>query len=318
MKTPEFWRTKNLLSTLLTPIGAVYGLATYLRMKITKPGKADSPVICIGNLTAGGTGKTPVSISIAKLLQDNGKNPFFISRGYGGQLRDVIVNAHHHAGDVGDEPLLLSRQAHVVVNPDRFEGALKACQKGADVIIMDDGFQNPKLYKDLSFIVVDGGYGFGNGRCIPAGPLRESIDSGLKRADAIIVVSPSLAVSNLKKLTKLPIFNAYIAPIEPEGTTNKDVVAFAGIGRPQKFYESLKGLGFNLVQTISFPDHHQYTEEELQQIIALAKSKKLAIFTTSKDFVKIPQTLRKHFKVLEIDINWEDKNKLLKFILNKI
>ena len=154
MKTPTHWKNINILSILLVPLGWIYGIATALRLWLHTPQKVEAKVICVGNLTAGGTGKTPVAVSLATLLQQNGKNPYFVSRGYGGKLKDVLVDKNRHsAADVGDEPMLLARQAPVVINPQRYEGALLAEQEGADYIIMDDGFQNPYLYKDFSSIL---------------------------------------------------------------------------------------------------------------------------------------------------------------------
>ena len=187
MKTPKYWQSNSLLSKVLTPLGWIYGALTQVRLKLTKAPHVKVPVICIGNITAGGTGKTPVALSIAKILTSEVYHPFFVSRGYGGKLQNIIVNnKKHSAKDVGDEPLLLSRQAPVVVDANRYNGAQLAIKEGADLIIMDDGFQNPSLYKDLSFLVFDGNYGIGNGKIIPAGPLRETFIQGIKRADAII------------------------------------------------------------------------------------------------------------------------------------
>ena len=160
MKTPKYWQSNSFTSKILSPLGFLYGFMTQLRLKLKSPHKVSIPVVCIGNITAGGTGKTPVSISIAKLLATEMYHPFFVSRGYGGKLQDVIVNNKKHtAKDVGDEPLLLSKQAPVVVNANRYAAAQKAVEQGADIIIMDDGFQNPSLHKDLSFLVFDGNYG---------------------------------------------------------------------------------------------------------------------------------------------------------------
>lgn len=315
MKTPGFWQHKSFISTLLLPLGCVYNFMTQRRIKHGHPKKVSRPVICIGNITAGGTGKTPVAISIAKLLQEKNKNPFFVSRGYGGNLSNILVdNRKHSALEVGDEPLLLSRQAPVVINPNRHEGALKALKSGAEIIIMDDGFQNPGLYKDLSFLVFDGGFGLGNERIVPSGPLRESLSDGIKRAQAIIIIGKDK--HNLEnKINNLPVFRATIQPLRPH-TTRNEVIAFAGIGRPEKFYNSLRESGFNLLETIDFPDHHQYKESELKNIIAKAQKIGADIFTTSKDYVKIPAPLQSHFKILEIEIKWENPEKLTQFILD--
>ena len=315
MKTPAFWNEKNWKSCTLWPLGLLYAFATKARITFGKPQKINKPVVCVGNLTAGGTGKTPIAIAIAKLLQSEGKKPFFVSRGYGGTLKGVTVNNQKHtAKEVGDEPLLLSKQAPVIVDTSRFQAAAKAANEGADIIIMDDGFQNPSLHKDLSFIVIDGNTWFGNGFCIPAGPLRETVDSGIKRADAIIIIENK---KRSQTLPNLPTFHANIAPIKPENKSDK-IIAFAGIGRPEKFYDSLCELGLKPEKTFDFPDHHFYTENELNTIIAEAKNINAKIFTTSKDMVKIPNHLQKHFNVLEIKIQWEDEKKLKEFILEKI
>ncbi len=317
MKTPIYWKKKNIYSYLLSPLGLLYQYATLLNMTIKKPQKVNKPVICIGNLTAGGTGKTPVAISFANILQELDKKPFFVSRGYGGKLHNIVVDKNIHTPqDVGDEPLLLARQAPVVVNPNRFEGAKLAIKNGADIIVMDDGFQNPTLKKDLSFLVFDGEFGYGNGMCIPAGPLRESLASGLKRAQAIIIIGEDK--HNLaNKFKDFPIFKGHIKPQIP--TPEKEpIIAFAGIGRPEKFYNSLRLCGFKIYQTINFADHHQYKRDELLVLIEKAKKNKCMLYTTSKDFVKIPSDIRGYFKVLEITIQWEDEEKLRHFLAKNI
>ena len=313
MKTPEFWKSKNLLADILTPLGLIYGLATALRLRFKKSRKVPYPVICIGNLTAGGTGKTPVSVSIAALLQQAGKRPFFITRGYGGKSRNIFADAKkYNVRKTGDEPLLLARQAPTVINPDRATGAELAIKNGADTIIMDDGFQNPGLYKDLSFLVFDGTTGIGNGKCIPAGPLRETFAAGIKRAQAIIILGEDK--HNLAAQTKeLPIFKGSVVAKKPE-INNNEIIAFAGIGRPEKFYTSLRELGFKLLKTVDFPDHHQYTMAELKKLITEAQKKNAVLFTTAKDFVKIPPQIQKHFHVLDIEISWENEENLRAFL----
>ncbi|MBE6452133.1 MAG: tetraacyldisaccharide 4'-kinase [Alphaproteobacteria bacterium] len=315
MKTPTHWKNVNLLSLLLYPFGCLYGLATSLRILLNTPKKVDAKVICVGNLTAGGTGKTPISVSLAKMLQQNGQKPIFVSRGYGGRLKDIMVNPQQHtAVDVGDEPLLLARQAPVVINPNRYLGALLAQQEGANYIILDDGFQNPSLYKNKSIIVIDGNVGLGNEFCIPAGPLREFISSGLKRAHAVAIIGED-KYNISQKIKNIPIFKGQIKAISPSPLTY-DVVAFAGIGRPEKFYNSLAQYGFNIVVSKDFPDHHYYTEQELEELITIGKKHKAPVYTTAKDFVKIPPHLQSKFKVLEIEIEWENPSELLNFLIN--
>lgn len=315
MKTPAHWQNKNLLSLALYPLGCLYGLATAARLYFNPPEKVSAKVICIGNFTAGGTGKTPTAVSLAALLQQKGYNPQFITRGYGGKLQNVIVTPKiHSARDVGDEPLLLARQAPVIVNRQRHLAALKAEQNGADFILMDDGFQNPSLYKDLSLIVIDGTNGLGNEFCIPAGPLREFLPLAARRASAIAIIGED-KFNLASRFPKKPIFRGHITPLPPK-TDKKDIIAFAGIGNPQKFYYSLKDLGFNILQTTDFPDHHFYKTEELLQLISQAQNMNTDIYTTAKDFVKIPVELRPHFKVLEISITWDDAESLCNFLIN--
>ncbi len=316
MKTPTYWKNKNLISLTLYPLGFLYGIATQLRLKYKRSHKVSVPVICIGNLTAGGTGKTPVAISIASILQQQGLNPFFVSRGYGGNLKNILVDSTKHTPQqCGDEPLLLAQQAPVVVNPDRFAGANTAINNGANIIIMDDGFQNPTLHKNLSFLVFDGNFGLGNEFCIPAGPLREDITEGLNRANATIIIGEDKY--NLKQRFALPCFCGKIKP-HPQNHKNKKVIAFAGIGNPQKFYKSLHECGLEILNTYDFPDHHYYTDTELKKLIDIAEKNKALLYTTSKDFVKIPTYLQQHFKVLEISIEWESSQDITNFILKQI
>lgn len=316
MKTPKYWQSNSLISKILMPLGWVYGSATQLRIKLKTSAKTNVPVICIGNITAGGTGKTPVSISIAKMLETEMYHPFFVSRGYGGKLQDVMVNnKKHSAREVGDEPLLLSKQAPVIVNANRHEGAQRAVSEGADVIIMDDGFQNPGLHKDLSFLVFDGHYGIGNGKIMPAGPLRETLEDGIKRADAVIILGKDK--HNLAQRCGLPTFFAHTEAVQTT-LNNQDVLAFAGIGHPQKFYHTLKQQGFNVIKTIDFPDHHFYSRLELENIISEAKKINAQIYTTGKDFVKIPTLFQKDVNVLDIAVVWDNPDELVNFIKQKI
>lgn len=318
MKTPSFWKNKTLLSTALLPAGWIYAGLTALRLKLKKPCHAAIPVICVGNLTAGGSGKTPTAVSLAGILKRGGKNPFFVSRGYGGRLQNIIVDSERHtAADTGDEPLLLSREAPVALNADRGKAAVLAQQNGADVIIMDDGFQNPTLHKDLSFLIIDGGFGFGNCRPVPSGPLRENLNKGLARADAAIIIGSDK--QNIRPLLgSLPVFEGQICPEPIPDAQTINAIAFAGIGRPGKFYASLKECGVNVIAEHDFPDHHFYTESDLQKLMDEAREKGAVLYTTAKDFVKIPAALRPHFRVLEISIKWKDEAALADFVFSRI
>ena len=318
MKTPRFWKSKNLISTTLLPLGWIYSGLTAARLKFKKSGKVNIPVICLGNITAGGSGKTPTAVTLAKLLQKKGYHPYFVSRGYGGKLSGIILtkDSSYTAAEVGDEPLVLSRIAPVSINPDRYQAALKAQEQGADIIIMDDGFQNPSLKKDISILIIDGGFGFGNQRPLPAGPLRENLQNGLKRANAALIIGEDKN-NCAQEMKNLPLFHGKIKEIEPQ-TKPTQVIAFAGIGRPEKFYQSLENCGMNIISRHDFPDHHFYTEKELQSLLHEAQEKKAALYTTAKDIVKIPLPLRPKFNVLEIEIEIEKEQELMSFILSRL
>ncbi len=318
MKTPRFWKDKNLISTLLLPLGWVYSGLTAARLKFKKSGKVNIPVICLGNITAGGSGKTPTAITLTKRLQKKGYHPYFVSRGYGGKLSGIILtkDSTYSAAEVGDEPLILSSIAPVSINPDRYQAALKAQEHGADMIIMDDGFQNPSLKKDISILIIDGGFGFGNQHPIPAGPLRENLQSGLKRANAALIIGED-KTNCAQEMKNLPLFHGKIKEIEPQ-TKPTQVIAFAGIGRPEKFYQSLENCGMNIISRHDFPDHHFYTEKELQSLLNEAQEKKAELYTTAKDIVKIPLPLRPKFNVLEIEIEIEKEQELISFILSRL
>lgn len=314
MKTPAHWQDKNIIAAALLPSGCLYALATWLRMRFGRPRKTGVPVICVGNLTAGGSGKTPVAISLARLLQQAGKKPFFVTRGYGGKLQHIMVDLGQHTPrQVGDEPLLLAAAAPTVVDKARFEGAEMAIQNGADMIIMDDGFQNPSLYKDKSLLVIDGAAGMGNLWPVPAGPMREFLSQGIKRADAVIILGEDKH-NLLPKFNGLPVFKGDVVPVRPV-CDRPHAIAFAGIGRPQKLYQSLEDCGVTLIKTKDFADHHFYSREELMRLIDEAKELNAALFTTSKDMVKIPADLRPNFNVLEIAVKWQDEAALKRFLL---
>ncbi len=302
MRAPEFWDKQDPLSQLaraaLTPIGSLYGATVRWKAHHVRPTRPAVPVICVGNITVGGTGKTPIAVAIADAVIARGKNPFFLSRGYGGRFAGpVVVGKEHTAEDVGDEPLILSRRAPTVVSRDRCAGAGRAVECGADVIIMDDGHQNFSIRKDLSIVVVDGETGFGNGRVLPAGPLRESVRQGLKRADAVIVMGPGA-----------PSLDGYSGPVlsaaleHPSGGdwSGQRVVAFAGIGRPEKFFRSLQSQGADIVKMVAFPDHHPYTPAELAGLKAKARDQRAQLITTEKDYVRLAAAEREGVAMLPI------------------
>jgi len=292
MHAPEIWERQDFWSRLavatLTPLGWIYGASVAWKAHNAAPYHAPVPVICIGNLTVGGTGKTPVAIAIARALVARGRRPFFLSRGYGGKLHGpIMVVPKHRAEDVGDEPLLLAAAAPVIVSRNRAEGARLAVEHGADVIVMDDGHQNFTIAKDLSLIVVDAEQQFGNGNILPAGPLRESVSQGLARADAVLVVGDGeLPLPGFGG----PVLRAHLTHVEIPALKGRRLVAFAGIGRPEKFFRSLHAFGADVAATKRFGDHHLYTVSEIARLKATARAANALLVTTEKDYVRMTES----------------------------
>ncbi len=305
MRPPDFWSSRRVLSTLLVPAGCAYALAT--RLRVRRPGwRAPVPVICVGNIGIGGAGKTPVALALARMLAAAGRNPHFLTRGYGGReagpLR--VDPARHGARDVGDEPLLLAAAAPTWVAHDRAAGAQAAVEAGAGCIVMDDGFQNPSLVKDLSLVVVDGGYGFGNERVIPAGPLREPVAAGLARAGAIVLVGDD-ETGAARHFAGKPVLRARIVPdalgLRFSGQT---VVAFCGIGRPEKFFATLKAVGARIAEELPYPDHHVFRDEEIMFILEVAAKHGAVAITTEKDFARLSPAARRMVETLPVRIEF--------------
>jgi tetraacyldisaccharide 4'-kinase len=307
MRAPDFWRHRNLTARLLAPLGMLYGLS--VRLKIRRGEAAGVPVICVGNLTAGGSGKTPVAIAIADALRARGKKPFFLTRGYGGSERGPALAARGHSAAVmGDEPLLLARHAQTVVSRDRAAGARFAVKKGADVIVMDDGHQNFTLHKDLSLVVVDAEAEFGNGFQIPAGPLREPVAQGLTRAGAVVLVGNG--APDLKGFGG-PVLRARLVA-DATMFAGKPVFAFAGIGRPEKFVASLEDGGASLMGSCFFDDHHPYSDDEITELKAVAGEAQLV--TTEKDFVRLTVTQREGIQMLKVKAVFDDPAALARLL----
>ncbi|MEQ9815759.1 MAG: tetraacyldisaccharide 4'-kinase [Azospirillaceae bacterium] len=313
MKAPGFWyRPPGLLAGLLSPLGAVYGFFTRRRLSSVRPFDPGVPVICAGNLVAGGQGKTPLAIALAARLTARGRQIGFITRGYGGQITEAtrVDPLVHSAVDVGDEPLLLAAHGPVYVGRRRPAAARLAVADGADVLIMDDGFQNPSLVKDLSLVVVDGGSGFGNGRLIPAGPLRERVADGLARADAVVIIGrDALGVARQVRqhAGDLPILPGELVPDDDaRRLAGQTVVAFAGIGRPHKFFAMLDTLGADVISRYSFADHHTYRPDDMQRLVEMAAAAEAMLVTTTKDFARLPPDIRKVVEIVEVSIAFAD------------
>ncbi len=312
LKSPKFWQKKNtFLGKVLSPLGGIYAWGLRRKLKKTKPYRSKIPVVCIGNLVMGGVGKTPLAVSVAEYFKMNGMRPVFLTRGYGGGLSNVLVDLDKHtAKDTGDEALLLARIAPTIVDADRARGAKTAEKIGADVIIMDDGFQNPQLVKDLSFAVFDGRYGFGNGKVFPAGPLREPVEDGLQRADAFIVVGKDKAGIKEwidKRFMSLPFIGTHIEQdvAKIAQLSGKKVFAFAGIGYPDKFFDMLRDYGCDVVETQAFSDHYPYTDEDMTDLIARADKLEAVLVTTAKDGVRIAPRFLPQVQIVEAYMVWD-------------
>ena len=308
MQKPNFWTKCGLLSNSLLPASWLYNTISKAARSRARSWKAPIPVICIGNLTIGGAGKTTVAIYICRKLIERGQHPHFLSRGYGRQTTAIqrVDPAKHGIAEVGDEPLLLAQVAPVWVNRDRVTAAKRACAEGATCIIMDDGFQNPGLYKDYSFLVFDGPYGIGNGRIFPAGPMREHLRDGCERADTAVIIGQDLG--SISQTLAIPIANAEILPKKPLDLSDRKVAAFAGIGRPEKFFETLREMGADLILQKSFPDHHCFSKKEIEDLLLQASKGTAELFTTEKDYVRIPTKFRKHIVSVPIKLVWRDSS----------
>ena len=293
MQAPKFWDKKNsLLSKILSPAGKVYAWMVAHRLAHHRPYQAKIPVICVGNISVGGTGKTPVCIALLNLLEQHQYTPWFLNHGYQATQKSVLVNSRSHSAlDVGDEALLFAQFAPTIVDNARARGAQLAEKLGASLLIMDDGFQNPTLVKTFSFVVVDGIKGFGNERVLPAGPLRESVLKGLKRADAVVLAgTDKWGVQNYLKENKidLPLLTGKFIPDKQDlkKISNRPVFAFAGLGNPQKFFDMLVAEGIQVVGTQKFPDHYFYTRFDIEDL--KKKAQGALLVTTTKDWVKVP------------------------------
>lgn len=313
MRAPDFWRRGGLLPVLLSPVSAIWRNRAGARFAHASPSKVDAPVICIGNIVAGGAGKTPVALAVNEALAHHDVAAHFLSRGYGGTERGPLRVSPdlHTARDIGDEPLLLARHAPTWIARDRVGGAQAAVAAGAQAIVMDDGFQNPSLFKDVSILVIDGGYGFGNGYVMPSGPLREDLDSAVERTDAIAIIGTDEAGVEKQLGGRRPVIAARFVPvIEDDDLSGRPVVAFAGIGRPEKFFETLSGMGCTLVATRSFADHHVYSADEVMRLIDTAAAAGAVAVTTEKDATRLPDAARDMVRTLRVTLEWRDRDAL--------
>jgi len=308
VRAPAFWAEEGWLPGLLSPLGEVTAWLTARR--VAKPGfRAPVPVFCCGNPGVGGAGKTTLALDLLRRLQRRGVTPHALLRGYGGTERGPlrVVPGMQDARQVGDEALLLAEVAPTWVSADRAAGARAAVQAGAGAIVMDDGLQNPGLMKTCSFLVIDGGAGFGNGRLLPAGSLREPVALAAGRCQAAVLIGADAHHALRHLPPTLPVLRAALVPevghLDPRG----DYLAFAGIGRPEKFFAGLRAAGLTLVETRAFPDHHRLSSAELAGLRATASARRAVLLTTPKDLVRLPVPDRAGIAVAGVALAWEDE-----------
>lgn len=299
---PAFWhRAGNpALGALLTPLSWGYRAAGSLRRQFTSAWRAPVPVICVGNVTVGGTGKTPVVQALAEAATQRGLRPAIISRGYGGNLEGPVrVDPDRHtAKEVGDEPLLLARTCPVYIARDRAAAARRAMEDAPGLILMDDGLQNPSVEKTVRIVVIDSHFGFGNGRIMPAGPLREAPEPALALADAIVLMGDGGFMP--PDTGNAAVIRARLEAEAPPVPPDTPLFAFAGIGFPEKFFGTLREAGMKAVDCRGFPDHHLYTETELNELQQQAKAQGLTLITTRKDWVRLPPDWRGRVHALDV------------------
>ena len=318
MKAPGFWYPPEgagvpLAARLLAPVSALWSLAGRLRFRGAPGYEGRAPLVCVGNAVAGGAGKTPTAIAIGRRLMERGLTVHFLSRGHGGSETGPLQvdPGAHTAAEVGDEPLLLAAYAPTWIAKDRVAGATAADAAGADVIVMDDGLQNhPSLRRDLAILVVDAAQGFGNGRVMPAGPLREPAAAALAKAHGIVLIGagpvpPPLDVRDPR------LMRARLAPLaQGMSLTGVPVLAFAGIGRPEKFFATLKAMGAQLVRTIPFPDHHAYSRLIVERLVREAHDLGAMPVTTEKDMVRIPAHLRGDVRIVTVELRFDSDDQI--------
>ncbi|OQW60999.1 MAG: tetraacyldisaccharide 4'-kinase [Proteobacteria bacterium SG_bin9] len=326
MHEPAFWhRPRALMSDMLAPVAAIYGAISGARMQ--RPGtSAGIPVICVGNYHAGGAGKTPTVLALLGMLRASGEIPVVLSRGYGGQLSGPVQVdlARHTAGDVGDEPLMMAAHAPVVVARDRVAGAELAKANGASIIVMDDGFQNPSLNKDASIIVIDSVRGLGNACVFPAGPLRAPLELQLARTDALIVIGEGSAADNIAVEVEARgglVVRARIVP-EPASLValhGQRVLAFAGIGDPERFFSTLRAHGVDVAATEIFPDHHPFTMRDIDGLAARARSQGLLLVTTEKDQTRLRGMAHlPPLATFKVGLEFGQRERLVQFVASRL
>ena len=321
-EAPPFWFAKpGIAGWLLSPVGALFGAVSAQRMRRAPTYVSTLPTICVGNFVVGGAGKTPTVLALIKISKSMGLKPGVLSRGYGGSVQEAVVvdPQTHNAHDVGDEPLIAAKLAPTIVSSDRPSGAALLEQQRVDLIIMDDGFQNPSLHKDYSIAVTDSVRGLGNGFVMPAGPLRASLGAQIAKASAILLVGEGKnAASLVRRAAKMakPILQSGVRVKKPRSWSKRRVCAFAGIADPKKFYASLEACGAEIVGTRNFHDHHPFSAEECRDLQQWAKDHDATLVTTQKDHIRLlrmgeaQDALAQAVEVLEIELVFENPKRI--------
>lgn len=319
LKTPDFWTKRNFVAYALLPFSFIYFCAFSLVNFFTKTVKISKPVICVGNLIAGGSGKTPTAIALGKILNEMKAEFAYLSRGYMNDGSEFLLLRKHDnnkAEQVGDEPMLLIETAPTFVAKNRLFGARQIDKiSECKMIVLDDGMQNNSLHRDYTIMVVDGMIGFGNEFLIPAGPMRERLKDGLKKADLIVIVGEPKA-GLLEKLAGKKIVRARIIPSNLGEFSGKKLIAFCGLAYPQKFFSLLEREGMELLETLGFPDHYLYQKHELESLCKIAAEKNATLITTKKDWIKFPQFFQEKISYLDINLEFEN-NEIIKEELKK-
>ncbi|MBK0022110.1 tetraacyldisaccharide 4'-kinase [Brucella pseudogrignonensis] len=319
-EAPPFWWDKpNWRAYGLAPLSWIYGAVAGRRLLKAEPPKVPAPVLCIGNFTVGGAGKTPTAITFAKAAKERGLHPGIVSRGYGGNYKGlhIVDPSTDSARHVGDEPLLLARHAPVALCPDRLKSALELHQRGCDFIIMDDGFQSARLHTDFSLLVVDSTRGIGNGKVIPAGPLRAPLTDQMRKTDAVLRIGKGAEADFVVRQASRAgraVYEAQLQPSSSADVAGNRWLAFAGIGNPSKFFASVQQAGGEVAEGKTFPDHYSYQPDDIAKLIETAEKLGVGLITTAKDHVRlvtmsdVPNAFIRNLAVLDVDLAFERKD----------
>lgn len=321
IKTPHFWTELSWQSVILFPVSYIWRFGHYAQQKILNTKETEIPVICVGNLTVGGSGKTPVVITLCRFLSGIGKSTSILTRGFGGKEKGpIFVSTNlHQSLDVGDEPLMMAHSLDVCVSRNRPLGANHILDKKKyDCIVMDDGLQNPTLKKDLNIAVFDGKFGIGNGFLLPAGPMRQKLEVGIQNIDLVIFNGKDETGLGQKIPPHIPIFTGELQPDEEivEKMKNRRVYGFAGIGNPSRFFKTLNNIGADLVGEAHFADHHPYTDADLTQLYEEAMQSGAELVTTQKDWMRLPSDWRDRVLTVPVRIHFsaDDTIKIVSFL----